>query len=289
MRTQLYIDGQWVDGSGTLDVIDPSDGSVIAKVATSSDEQNLAAVDAADRAAASWAKTAPRVRSEILRKAFEMMIAEADYLAELISKENGKALPDAKAEVNYAAEFFRWFAEETVRISGDFRMAPSGDKRILVTHQPIGVSLLITPWNFPAGMATRKIGPAVAAGCTMILKPAGETPLTALAIVDILERCGLPKGVLNVILPAQTGPAISKVLHDSRVKNLSFTGSTQVGKILIKEPAFAASTSSAILLRSFIETLAPSCVPASRPTPILSAAIALENSAMNLSPIDRAT
>ena len=182
-------------------------------------------------------KYTPRVRSEILRKAFEMMIVEADYLAELISKENGKARPDAKAEVNYAAEFFRWFAEETVRISGDFRMAPSGDKRILVTHQPIGVSLLITPWNFPAGMATRKIGPAIAAGCTMILKPAGETPLTALAIVDILERCGLPKGVLNVILPGQTGPAISKVLHDSRVKNLSFTGSTYVGKILLKEAA----------------------------------------------------
>jgi len=237
MRTQLYIDGQWLDGTGTLDVIDPSDGSVIAKVATSSDEQNLAAVAAADRAAASWAKTAPRLRSEILRKAFETMIAEADYLAELISKENGKALPDAKAEVNYAAEFFRWFAEETVRISGDFRMSPSGDKRILVTHQPIGVSLLITPWNFPAGMATRKIGPAIAAGCTMILKPAGETPLTALAIVDILERCGLPKGVLNVILPAKTGPAISALLHDGRVKNLSFTGSTPVGKILLKEAA----------------------------------------------------
>ena len=237
MRTQLYIDGQWVDGSGTLEVIDPSDGSVIATVATSNDEQNLAAVDAADRAGASWAKTAPRVRSEILRKAFEMMIAEADYLAELISKENGKALPDARAEVNYAAEFFRWFAEETVRISGDFRMAPAGDKRIIVTHQPIGVSLLITPWNFPAGMATRKIGPAIAAGCTMILKPAGETPLTALAIADILERCGLPKGVLNVILPTQSGPGISKVLHDSRVKNLSFTGSTQVGKLLLKEAA----------------------------------------------------
>jgi len=237
MRTQLYIDGQWVDGSGTLDVIDPSDGSVIAKVATSSDEQNLAAVEAADRVAASWAKTAPRVRSEILRKAFETMVAEADYLAELISKENGKALPDAKGEVAYAAEFFRWFAEETVRISGDYRMAPAGDKRIIVTHQPIGVSLLITPWNFPAGMATRKIGPAIAAGCTMILKPAGQTPLTALAIADILERCGLPKGVLNVILPAKSGPAISKILHDPRVKNLSFTGSTEVGKILIKESA----------------------------------------------------
>jgi succinate-semialdehyde dehydrogenase/glutarate-semialdehyde dehydrogenase len=237
MRTQLYIDGQWVDGSGTLEVIDPSDGSIIAKVATSSDEQNLAAVEAADRAATDWAKTAPRVRAEILRKAFEIMTAESDLIAELISRENGKALPDAKGEVAYAAEFFRWFSEEAVRTSGDFRLSPSGDKRILVTHQPIGVSLLITPWNFPAGMATRKIGPAVAAGCTMILKPAGETPLTALHIVDILERAGLPKGVLNVILPAQTGPAISKLMHDSRVKNLSFTGSTQVGKILLREAA----------------------------------------------------
>ena len=237
MRTQLYIDGQWVDGSGSVNVIDPSDGSVIASVATSSDEQNLAAVAAADRASASWAKVAPRVRGEILRKAFEIMIAEADQLAELISRENGKALPDAKGEVLYAAEFFRWFSEEAVRTSGDFRLAPSGDKRILVTHQPIGVSLLITPWNFPAGMATRKIGPAVAAGCTMILKPAGETPLTALAIADILERAGLPAGVLNVILPAQSGPAISKLLHDSRVKNLSFTGSTFVGKILLREAA----------------------------------------------------
>ena len=237
MRTQLYIDGQWVDGSGTVNVIDPSDGSVIAAVATSSDEQNLAALAAADRASASWAKVAPRVRGEILRKAFEIMIAEADQLAELISRENGKALPDAKGEVLYAAEFFRWFSEEAVRTSGDFRMAPAGDKRILVTHQPIGVSLLITPWNFPAGMATRKIGPAVAAGCTMILKPAGETPLTALAIADIMERAGLPAGVLNVILPTQSGPAISKLLHDSRVKNLSFTGSTQVGKILLREAA----------------------------------------------------
>jgi succinate-semialdehyde dehydrogenase/glutarate-semialdehyde dehydrogenase len=237
MRTQLYIDGQWVDGSGTVNVIDPSDGSVIAAVATSSDEQNLAALAAADRASASWAKVAPRVLGEILRKAFEIMIAEADQLAELISRENGKALPDAKGEVLYAAEFFRWFSEEAVRTSGDFRMAPAGDKRILVTHQPIGVSLLITPWNFPAGMATRKIGPAVAAGCTMILKPAGETPLTALAIADIMERAGLPAGVLNVILPTQSGPAISKLLHDSRVKNLSFTGSTQVGKILLREAA----------------------------------------------------
>jgi len=237
MRTQLYIDGQWVDGNGTLDVIDPSDGSVIAKVATAGDAQIEAALAAADRAAPAWAKTAPRVRGEILRKAFELMTQEADYLAELISKENGKALPDAKGEVAYAAEFFRWFSEEAVRIAGDFRMSPSGDKRILVTHQPVGLSILITPWNFPAGMATRKIGPAIAAGCTMILKPAGETPLTALAIVDILDRAGVPKGVVNLILPTPTGPAIAKILHDKRVKNLSFTGSTEVGRIILKEAA----------------------------------------------------
>jgi succinate-semialdehyde dehydrogenase/glutarate-semialdehyde dehydrogenase len=237
MRTQLYIDGQWVDGNGTLDVIDPSDGSVIAKVATAGDSEIEAALAAADRAAPAWAKTAPRVRGEILRKAFELMTQEADYLAELISKENGKALPDAKGEVAYAAEFFRWFSEEAVRISGDFRMSPSGDKRILVTHQPVGLSILITPWNFPAGMATRKIGPAIAAGCTMILKPAGETPLTALAIVDILDRAGVPKGVVNLILPTPTGPAIAKMLHDKRVKNLSFTGSTEVGRIILKEAA----------------------------------------------------
>jgi succinate-semialdehyde dehydrogenase/glutarate-semialdehyde dehydrogenase len=237
MRTQLYIDGQWVDGNGTLDVIDPSDGTVIAKVSTAGDAEIEATLAAADRAAPGWAKTAPRVRAEMLRKAFELMTQEADYLAELISKENGKALPDAKGEVAYAAEFFRWFSEEAVRIAGDFRMSPSGDKRILVTHQPVGLSLLITPWNFPAGMATRKIGPAIAAGCTMILKPAGETPLTALAIVDILDRAGVPKGVVNLILPTPTGPAIAKMLHDPRVKNLSFTGSTEVGRIILKEAA----------------------------------------------------
>ena len=237
MRTQMYIDGQWVDGITTMPVTDPSDGSVIAEVAVAGPEQCEAAVAAADRAAADWAKTAPRVRSEILRKAFEIMVAEADAIATIVSKENGKVLTDAKGEVLYAAEFFRWFAEEAVRVPGDFRKSPSGDKRILVTHQPIGVSLLITPWNFPAAMATRKIGPAIAAGCTMILKPASETPLTALAIVDIMERAGVPKGVINVILPQKVGESISKILHDPRVKNLSFTGSTEVGRVLIREAA----------------------------------------------------
>lgn len=237
MRTKMYIDGQWVDGIKTMPVTDPSDGSVIAEVAIAGPEQCEAAVAAADRAAADWAKTAPRVRSEILRKAFEIMVAEADAIATIVSKENGKVLTDAKGEVMYAAEFFRWFAEEAVRVPGDFRKSPSGDKRILVTHQPIGVSLLITPWNFPAAMATRKIGPAIAAGCTMILKPASETPLTALAIVDIMERAGVPKGVINVILPEKVGESISKILHDPRVKNLSFTGSTEVGRVLIREAA----------------------------------------------------
>jgi len=170
LSTQLYIDGKWVNGASTMPVTDPSDESVIANVQISSEEQCIEAVDAAHRAFKSWAKTAPRVRGEILRKAFEIMVAEADRLAEIISRENGKVLSDAKGEVLYAAEFFRWFSEEAVRINGEFRTSPSGDKRIIVTKQPIGVSLLITPWNFPAAMATRKIGPALAAGCTVILK-----------------------------------------------------------------------------------------------------------------------
>jgi succinate-semialdehyde dehydrogenase/glutarate-semialdehyde dehydrogenase len=165
------------------------------------------------------------------------MVAESDRLAEIVSRENGKVLTDAKGEILYAAEFFRWFSEEAVRINGEYRTSPSGDKKIVVTKQPIGVSLLITPWNFPAAMATRKIGPALAAGCTVILKPAGETPLTAIAIVEILERAGVPAGVVNLILPTPTGPAIAKILKDPRVVNLSFTGSTEVGRVLLKEAA----------------------------------------------------
>jgi succinate-semialdehyde dehydrogenase/glutarate-semialdehyde dehydrogenase len=237
LKTDLYIDGAWVKGDGTLPVTDPSTGNVIAEVQTAGDAQCDAAVAAAHKAFTSWSKTAPRVRSEILRRAYELMITDADHLAKIVSMENGKVLSDAKGEITYAAEFFRWFAEEAVRTPGDYRQAPSGDKRILVTHQPIGVSLLITPWNFPAAMATRKIGPALAAGCTVVLKPASETPLTALAIVEILERAGVPKGVVNFILPSKTGPMISKMLHDPRVRNLSFTGSTEVGRTLLKESA----------------------------------------------------
>ena len=235
LRNQLYINGLWVDGNGKVPVYDPSSGKVITEVSTAGDSECDAAVEAAHQSFSTWSKTAPRVRAEILRKAFELMIKESDEIARIISMENGKVLSDAKGEVAYAADFFRWFSEEAVRIGGDFRLAPNGDKRILVTHQPIGVSLLITPWNFPAGMATRKLGPALAAGCTVILKPAIETPLTALAIVDILERVGIPKGVVNVVMPTPAGPAVSRMLHDHRVVNLSFTGSTEVGRLLLKE------------------------------------------------------
>jgi succinate-semialdehyde dehydrogenase/glutarate-semialdehyde dehydrogenase len=235
LQTKLFIDGKWIDGSSEIDVIDPCDGSAIAKVQVASDKECREAVDAASLAFESWSKTAPRFRAEILRNAFEIMVKEADRLAEIITKENGKILSDAKSEILYAAEFFRWFSEESVRINGEYRVAPAGDKKILVTKQPIGVSLLITPWNFPAAMAARKIAPALAAGCTLILKPAGETPLTSIAIIEILERSGVPKGVVNLILPVPAGPSIAKMLKDPRIVHLSFTGSTEVGRILLKE------------------------------------------------------
>ncbi len=237
LRTRQLISGRWEDGEATSPVRDPATGEVIAEVVVSGTASCAAAVDAADEAAAAWAATPPRERSEILRRAFELMLAERDQLAALITRENGKVLADAQAELTYAAEFFRWFAEEAVRISGDFRSAPAGDKRILVTHQPVGVSLLITPWNFPAAMATRKLAPALAAGCTTILKPAPETPLTALAIADVLQRAGVPDGVVNVVNPHDVGPLVSQMLHDPRVRNLSFTGSTEVGRILLEEAA----------------------------------------------------
>ena len=246
IKTKLFINGQWLDGDGRIPVVDPSDESVIAEVSTAGDKECDAAVAAAHTAFPSWSKTAPRVRAEILRKAFEIMVEEADEIARLISRENGKVLTDAKGEVLYAAEFFRWFSEEASRVAGDFRHSPSGDKRILVTHQPIGVSLLITPWNFPAAMATRKLAPALAAGCTAVLKPATETPLTAIYVVDILHRAGVPAGVVNYILPSKTGPMMTKILHDKRVRNLSFTGSTEVGRVLLRE-------SSDLVLRTSME------------------------------------
>ncbi|RIX99723.1 NAD-dependent succinate-semialdehyde dehydrogenase [Aureimonas flava] len=237
--TDLFIAGRWRGGSRDrrIDVLNPSDGQVLAAVADASVEDALAAVDAASEAAKGWASTPARQRSEILRRCFELMIRDAEPLARLISLENGKALKDARGEVAYAAEFFRWFAEEAVRINGDLSIAPSGANRILVQHQPIGVSLLITPWNFPAAMATRKIAPALAAGCTCILKPATETPLTAYAVAKILAEAGVPDGVVNVLTSSTTSQVVNAMLDDPRVRKLSFTGSTEVGRILLRKAA----------------------------------------------------
>jgi succinate-semialdehyde dehydrogenase/glutarate-semialdehyde dehydrogenase len=218
-------------------VLDPATGTVITSVADGGVEDALAAVGAAAEAAASWAATAPRARAEILRAAFELMTAQREELATLIALENGKALVDARAEVSYAAEFFRWYAEEAVRIDGHLSLAPGGGNRIMVTRRPVGICVLVTPWNFPAAMATRKIGPALAAGCTMILKPASDTPLTALAIGRLLAAAGVPPGVVNVLPGRRSGPIVSAMLHDPRVRKLSFTGSTEVGRILLRECA----------------------------------------------------
>ena len=237
LLTDLYIGGKPTAASdgGRFDVLDPASGEVIASVADGTADDAIAAVEAAEQAAAEWAATAPRQRGEILRKAFELMTARADDLARLITAENGKALPDAKGEVTYAAEFFRWYAEEAVRALGELTTAPSGANRILVVHQPVGIAVLVTPWNFPAAMATRKIGPALAAGCTVILKPASDTPLTALAMAQILEEAGVPPGVVNVLPARRSGAVVSAMLHDPRVRKLSFTGSTEVGRVLLRE------------------------------------------------------
>lgn len=236
---RLFIDGAWRTGSQgeTFPVLNPADGSELARFAVATQEDCIAAIDAAERALSPWAATPARERSEILRSAFEILREDREKLAEIISLENGKAHADALGEANYAIEFFRWFAEEAVRIPGEFRLSPSGDKRILVTRQPIGVSLLITPWNFPAAMATRKLAPALAAGCTTILKPARETPLTAAFVVDALSRAGVPDGVVNLVTPVPTGPLVSGMLHHPSVRKLSFTGSTEVGRILLREAA----------------------------------------------------
>lgn len=233
----LFIGGAWLVGNGphSIPVVDPSTGAVIAHVANADLTDAAAAVDAASKAASGWAATAPRKRSEILRRCFELMTERAEMLAKLISLENGKALRDARGEVAYAAEFFRWNAEEAVRIVGDFGLAPAGANRIIVEYQPIGICVLITPWNFPAAMATRKIAPALAAGCTVVLKPATETPLTAYALAELYKEAGVPDGVVNVITTSSPGPVVSSMLADPRVRKLSFTGSTGVGRTLLAE------------------------------------------------------
>jgi succinate-semialdehyde dehydrogenase/glutarate-semialdehyde dehydrogenase len=237
--TDLFIGGTWRGSSegGRFDVLDPATGDVIAQVADGSVDDGLAAVNAASDALPAWAATPPRQRAEILRRAWELMTERADEIATLISLENGKALADAKGETTYAAEFFRWYSEETVRMDGLVKTAPSGANRIMVVHQPVGVCVLVTPWNFPAAMATRKMGPALGAGCTVVLKPASDTPLTALLMAQILDDAGVPKGVVNVVPARRSGAVVSAMVHDPRVRKLSFTGSTEVGRVLLKEAA----------------------------------------------------
>jgi succinate-semialdehyde dehydrogenase / glutarate-semialdehyde dehydrogenase len=236
---QLLIAGSWQDASGgdTVEVINPSDASVITGIADADVEDGLAAVDAAAAAFPEWAATPPRRRAEILRRCFELMTERSEQIAHLISLENGKALADARGEVAYAAEFFRWYAEEAVRIIGDVSVSPSGANRILVQHMPIGVCVLITPWNFPAAMATRKLAPALAAGCTAVLKPATLTPLTTLAIAQLMIDAGVPAGVVNVITTSKTNEVMTPILADPRVRKLSFTGSTGVGRHLLRQAA----------------------------------------------------
>jgi succinate-semialdehyde dehydrogenase/glutarate-semialdehyde dehydrogenase len=237
--TDLWIGGKWRKSSDgeRFDVIDPATENTIASVASASVDDAQAAVDAAGDAFAAWAAKKPRERGEILRKAYELIMRDQERLAKLITIENGKALSDSRGEVAYAAEFFRWFAEEGVRNAGDMRIAPSSGARILVHHKPAGVAVLVTPWNFPAAMATRKIGPALAAGCTVVLKPASETPLTMLALMPILEEAGVPPGVVNVIPSRRSGKVVDKMLHDMRVRVISFTGSTEVGRKLLHSAA----------------------------------------------------
>ena len=236
---QLFIGGSWRDATGgaTFAVEDPSTGQELAQVADATVDDGTAALDAAVAAQAEWARSAPRDRGEILRRAFDLITARTDDLARLMTLEMGKTLAESRAEIAYAAEFFRWFSEEAVRIHGRYSVAPNGATRLVTLKQPVGPCLMITPWNFPLAMATRKIGPAIAAGCTMVLKPAGLTPLSALAAADILREAGLPDGVLNVVTTSHTGAVMGPLIADPRLRKLTFTGSTEVGRTLVEQSA----------------------------------------------------
>ncbi|WP_354256023.1 NAD-dependent succinate-semialdehyde dehydrogenase [Arthrobacter sp. OAP107] len=235
--TGLLINGEWRDasGGGTFDVEDPATGEVLATLASATSEDALAALDAADAVQATWARTAPRERAEILRRAFELVTGRAEDFALLMTLEMGKPLAEARGEVAYAAEFLRWFAEEAVRDYGRYLTTPEGKNKILVQHKPVGPCLLITPWNFPLAMATRKVAPAVAAGCTMVLKPAKLTPLTSQLFAQVMIEAGLPAGVLNVVSSSSASSISGPLLRDSRLRKVSFTGSTPVGKQLMAE------------------------------------------------------
>ncbi|HEX4686849.1 MAG TPA: NAD-dependent succinate-semialdehyde dehydrogenase [Nocardioides sp.] len=235
----LFIGGQWRESStgSRIEVHDPADESVITDVADGDTHDAMAALDAAVEAQAGWAATPPRDRGEILRRSFEAIMDQADDFAELISLEMGKTLAEAKGEVTYGAEFFRWFSEEAVRIHGRWMQAPAGGSRLLTIRKPVGPCLFITPWNFPLAMGTRKIGPAIAAGCTMIVKPAELTPLTMLALANVLSEAGLPGGVLNVVTTHNSKALSATLMADERLRKVSFTGSTPVGKVLVRQSA----------------------------------------------------
>ncbi len=235
----LRIGGEWrpAASGATISVEDPSTGDILTEVADADEQDALAALDAAATAQADWAATAPRERGEILRRSYELIMERVDNLALLMTLEMGKPLGESRAEITYAAEFFRWFAEEAVRITGRYSLAPDGGSRMLVMRQPVGPSVQITPWNFPLAMGTRKIGPAVAAGCTMVVKPAQQTPLSMLALADLMGEAGLPAGVLNIITASKAGRVIEPLLLDPRTRKLSFTGSTEVGRVLLRQAA----------------------------------------------------
>ena len=236
---QLFIGGAWRDASGgaTLAVEDPATGETLVEVADATPDDALAALDACVAVQAEWAAHPPRERGEILRRAFEQIAARADELALLMTLEMGKPLAESKAEVTYAAEFFRWFAEEAVRIEGRYATAPNGQGRLITMRQPVGPCYAITPWNFPMAMGTRKIGPAIAAGCTMVIKPAQQTPLSMLALAGILEEAGLPAGVLSVITSSSSSAVSKPIIEDPRLRKLTFTGSTEVGRKLVEQSA----------------------------------------------------
>ena len=238
--TGLYIGGKWVQGHGEspIAVEDPATGKTLLEIANANAEDGLAALTSAHETQASWSKVAPRERGEILRRAFELIRERAEEFATLISLEMGKPIAEARGEVAYGNEFLRWFSEEAVRISGRYGSSPEGTGRMLITYRPVGVAFAITPWNFPLAMATRKIGPAIAAGCTMVIKPAELTPLTTLYFVKTLEEAGLPAGVINVITTSTSAATSAPIIADPRLRKITFTGSTQVGRKLLEQSAF---------------------------------------------------
>jgi len=239
VRKQLYIGGEWRDAGegGTLEVEDPATAEALCEVADATVDDAKAALAAAHEKQAEWGQTPPRERGEILRRAWEAITEREDELSLLMTLEMGKSVDESRAEIKYAGEFFRWFAEQAVRIDGRYAVAPNGAGRLLTMKQPVGPCVLITPWNFPMAMGTRKIGPAVAAGCTMVMKPASQTPLSMLALAQILEDAGLPGGVLNVITSSSSGSVMEPLIRDARTRKLSFTGSTEVGRKLIEQAA----------------------------------------------------